>query len=59
MVETPNIIIQEGFELRPASSVLLSLLVDAYHEDPQSVHSALPWMEDTKFSKFGQMLRDI
>jgi len=60
MVETPNMIIQEGFVLRPASSVLLSLLVDAYHEDPEGVHSALPWMEDTKIpQQFGQMLRDI
>ena len=60
MVETPNMIIQEGFVLRPASSVLLSLLVDAYHEDPQGVHSALPWMEDTKIpQQFGQILKGL
>ena len=59
-METPELMIASGFELRPASSFILGELIDAYHEDPNSVHSALPWMEDEKIpQQFGQMLRDI
>jgi RimJ/RimL family protein N-acetyltransferase len=57
--ELPNL--QGGFTLRPVSKAILSSVMEAYVEDPESAKAALPWLRNDRdiTRQLSDMLHDL
>lgn len=61
MLTTPELVVDDRFHLRPASSSVLVPMFEAYQEDAESAQTALPWLnpdEDVR-RQLRDMLYDI
>ena len=45
MTSTPQLSIAGEYNLRPANKAILSSVIEAFNEDPDSALSALPWID--------------
>jgi len=58
---TPSLVLDNGMVLQPTNKAILGSLLDAYHEDETSAHSALPWLDGGSDIRhqLSNMLHDI
>ncbi len=61
MTTTPQLSIAGEYNLRPANKAILSSVIEAFNEDPDSALSALPWIDMSKDinHQLSDMLFDI
>ena len=61
MTTTPQLSIAGEYNLRPANKAILSSVIEAFNEDPDSALSALPWIDMRKDinHQLSDMLFDI
>ena len=61
MTTTPQLSIAGEYNLRPANKAILSSVIEAFNEDPDSALSALPWIDISKDinHQLSDMLFDI
>ena len=57
MTRTPELSVDGGFSLNPLSKIALTSILNAFHEDPESAYSALPWLDNNK--EIRQQIRDM
>ena len=61
MVETPELRVNDGIVLRPATNSVLVSMFEAYQEDAEAAQTALPWLDpnDDVRRQLRDMLYDI
>ena len=62
MARTPELPdVPDGFRLRPVSKAILSSVMEAYLEDPESAKAALPWLRNDRdiTRQLSDMLHDL
>jgi hypothetical protein len=62
MARTPELLdVQGEFTLRPVSKAILTSVMEAYVEDPESAKAALPWLRNDRdiTRQLSDMLHDL
>ncbi|MGB0516855.1 MAG: GNAT family N-acetyltransferase [Poseidonia sp.] len=61
MVQTPELRVNDGIVLRPATNAVLVSMFEAYQEDAEAAQTALPWLDpnDDVRRQLRDMLYDI
>ena len=61
MVKTPELFVDQGVVMRPATKAVLVAMFDAYQEDAEAAQTALPWLNpnDDVRRQLRDMLYDI
>lgn len=61
MTTTPTLAVNDHIVLQPVNKHVVSSMVEAYHEDTEAAHTALPWLEanDDVRRQLRDMIYDI